>query len=69
MTAARPTRAARLNAAARAARQVRDWTDRRDDRIRALVADGVPQREVARTVGLSHTAVQYICRTAPPPAP
>ena len=50
--------------AGRAADVARDWTAERDDLIRAAVAAGVSQREVARVTGLSHTAVQIILRRA-----
>jgi hypothetical protein len=43
-----------------AARKVREWTDRRDDLIRAEVAAGKSQRAVAIEAKLSHTAVQKI---------
>ena len=41
---------------------VRVSTIERDDLIRTAVAAGISQREVARAVGLSHTAVQRIAR-------
>ena len=41
---------------------VRMSTIERDDLIRTAVAAGISQREVARAVGLSHTAVQRIAR-------
>lgn len=41
---------------------VRSTTAERDQLIRDAVAAGISQREVARAVGLSHTAVQRIVR-------
>ncbi len=36
----------------------------RDELILAAIGQGMSQREVARLVGLTHTAVQYIARRA-----
>lgn len=54
-----PVRRAALEAVGASARLA---TDRRDAAIVAAVAAGMSQRDVARTVGLSHTAVQHIVR-------
>lgn len=43
-----------------AGKQVKAWTTRRDELIRAAVAAGGSLREVGEAVGLSHTAVKFI---------
>lgn len=50
------------SALTRAGEGVRRATAKRNDLIAEAVADGMTQREVARLVGLSHTAVQIILR-------
>lgn len=51
-----------LAALAAIAQDVRSAIDERDALIRQAVAAGISQREVARAVGLSHTAVGNIVR-------
>ena len=46
--------------------KVRRTTADRDDLILAAVAEGMSHREVARAVGLSHTAVQSIVKRRQP---
>lgn len=43
-----------------AGKQVKIWTAKRDELIRAAVEAGGSLREVADAVGLSHTAVKFI---------
>jgi len=40
----------------------RRWTDADNDRLRALVADGLSRREVAASLGRSENAVRMQCR-------
>lgn len=49
-----------------AAAKAREWTETRDHLIVEAVAAGGSLREVAETVGLSHTAVAKIARKANP---
>lgn len=49
---------------ASAAAKAREWTETRDRLIVEAVAAGGSLREVAETVGLSHTAVAKIVRKA-----
>ena len=44
----------------RAAKKAADWTQKRNDLIRAAVAAGGGVREVARAAGLNHTSVLNI---------
>jgi len=53
-----------LRRAVDAAEQVRAWIEKRDHRIVLAVQAGLSQREVARAVDLSHTAIQVIVRRA-----
>lgn len=43
-----------------AGKQVKVWTAKRDELIRAAVEAGGSLREVGEAVGLSHTAVKFI---------
>lgn len=43
-----------------AGKQVKVWTEKRDELIRAAVTAGGSLREVGEAVGLSHTAVKFI---------
>lgn len=45
----------------KAAKQARESTKERDDRIRALAADGYTLRRIGELAGLSHTAIAKIC--------
>ena len=45
-----------------AAQKVREWTERRNEAIRAALASGKSSREVAADAGLSHVAVQKIAK-------
>jgi hypothetical protein len=51
-----------LSAVTSAAVKAREWTERRDRRIRAAVAAGGSLRAVAEAAGLSHTAVSKIAK-------
>lgn len=51
-----------LAALATIAQDIRSSTAQRDTLIREAVAAGISQREVARAVGLSHTAIGNIVR-------
>lgn len=42
------------------AKKAREATQRRDDAIRRLRADGVPLRRIAEAAGLSHMAISKI---------
>jgi transposase-like protein len=45
-----------------AGNKVRQWTDRRDDLVRAAHAAGGGVREIARLVGLGHPSVLRILK-------
>lgn len=51
-----------LSAAASAAQKTREWTARRDRRIRAAVQAGASLRAVGAATGLSHAAVAKIAK-------
>lgn len=51
-----------LSSVASAAQKAREWTERRDRRIRSAVAAGSSLRTVGEAAGLSHTAVAKIAR-------
>ena len=48
--------------ARRAARQIDDATRRRDEAMRHMRAEGATLRQIAETVGLTHTGVRKILR-------
>lgn len=48
-----------------AGKQVKVWTAKRDDLIRAAVEAGGSLREVGDAVGMSHTAIGFIARGRP----
>lgn len=48
-----------------AGKQVKVWTAKRDDLIRAAVEAGGSLREVGEAVGMSHTAVKFIAHGRP----
>ena len=49
----------------RLAAKAREATARRDEAIRAMVAQGASLREVAQAAGLSHTGVAKIAQRSP----
>lgn len=51
-----------LQAAASAAQKVREWTERRDRRIREALHDGASLRALGTATGLSHTAIAKIAK-------
>lgn len=51
-----------LSAVQMAAQKAREWTERRDKRIRAAVAAGASLRTVGAAAGLSHAAVAKIAK-------
>lgn len=48
-----------------AGKQVRVWTEKRDELIREAIAAGGSLREVGEAVGMSHTAVKFIAHGRP----
>lgn len=48
-----------------AGKQVKVWTAKRDDLIRAAIDAGGSLREVGEAVGMSHTAVSFIAHGRP----
>lgn len=53
-----------LSAVTSAADKARDWTRRRDLRVRAAISAGASLRAVGAAAGLSHTAVAKIVKRA-----
>lgn len=43
-----------------AGQKVPEWTEKRNEAIRAAIANGATLREVGEAVGLSHQAVKFI---------
>lgn len=58
------TTAAKL---ATAARQITDWTTKRDDLIREAHANGASLRDIAEHAGITHVGVMKIVKRAPGP--